>query len=83
MEASQSNSKMTADWQPSAELIDSANMTWLQRRVGAPTYEALHAWTTQNRGKFWEMAIERLGIQFRRPHDSIMEWPAGQDQPPT
>jgi acetyl-CoA synthetase len=56
-------------------------MAWLMRRTGVNSYEALHAWSVQHRDEYWKIAIERLGVSFRRPFDWIMDLSDGVEQP--
>src|SRR5215472_6057863 len=49
---------LAAAWEPSPDFIETTNLAWLMRRVGVSSYEALHAWSAQNREAYWELAIE-------------------------
>ncbi len=44
-------------WTPSTEFIATTNIAWLMRHVGADSYEALHAWSVQNREAYWAVAF--------------------------
>ncbi|HEV2969021.1 MAG TPA: AMP-binding protein, partial [Pirellulales bacterium] len=68
-------------WTPSPEFISTTNIAWLMRRVGVDSYEALHAWSTQNRAAFWDLAIERLGIRFQRPYSQVADFTGGLETP--
>jgi acetyl-CoA synthetase len=68
-------------WTPSPEFIGTTNIAWLMRRVGVDSYEALHAWSTQNRAAFWGLAIERLGIRFQRPYTHVADFSGGLETP--
>jgi hypothetical protein len=59
------------EWEPSPDFIKTTNLAWLMRRVGVSSYEALYAWSAQNRQAYWELAIERLGIRLRRPFSQV------------
>src|SRR4051794_4871288 len=50
-------------WIPTPEFIRTTNIAWLMERAGVDSYEALHAWSVQNREAFWTFTVERLGIQ--------------------
>ena len=45
------------------------------------SYEDLHAWSVQHRDEYWKVAVERLGVSFRRPFDRIMDLSDGLEQP--
>ena len=68
-------------WTPSPDFIGTTNIAWLMRRVGVDSYEALHAWSTQNRAEFWGLAIERLGIRFQRPYTHVADFSGGLENP--
>jgi len=68
-------------WTPSPEFISTTNIAWLMRRVGLDSYEALHAWSTQNRAACWEMAIERLGVRFQHPYSRVGDFSGGVEHP--
>ncbi len=61
-----------AEWEPAPEEVAQANVTALQRELGLGSYEELHRWSVEHRDRFWEAAIRRLGIVFRRPPDAIL-----------
>ena len=68
-------------WTPSPEFISTTNIALLMRRVGVDSYEALHAWSTQNRAAFWDLAIERLGIRFQRRYSQVADFSGGLEAP--
>jgi len=51
------------------------------QRAGVDSYEALHAWSAQNREAFWTLAIERLGLRFRSPFSRTMDLSPGVEEP--
>lgn len=69
------------DWIPSPEFISTTNIAWLMQRAGVTSYEALHAWSALNREAFWTLAIERLGIRFRRPFSRVLDLSGGVEEP--
>jgi acetyl-CoA synthetase len=71
----------TPAWEPSPDFIQTTNLAWLMRQVGVSSYEALHAWSAQNREAYWELAIERLGIRLRRPFSQVGDFSRGAAQP--
>jgi len=54
-------------WLPGQGDLEQANLTDWMRAVGMDDYREFHRWSVDEREKFWRMAIERLGIRFRRP----------------
>ncbi len=71
----------TAEWNPSREDVERANVTALGRELGLGSYDELHAWSVADRAAFWEAAIRRLGIVFARPPDSILDVSGGPERP--
>src|SRR5882757_9761973 len=68
-------------WMPSPDFIRTTNIAWLMQRAGVDSYEALHAWSAQNREAFWTLAIERLGLRFRSPFSRTMDLSPGVEEP--
>src|SRR5258706_5966112 len=68
-------------WVPSPDFIRTRNSAWLMQRAGVDSYEALHAWSAQNREAFWTLAIERLGLRFRSPFSRTMDLSQGVEEP--
>ena len=68
-------------WVPSPDFIRTTNIAWLMQRAGVDSYEALHAWSAQNREAFWTLAIERLGLRFRSPCSRTMDLSQGVEDP--
>ena len=68
-------------WVPSPDFIRTTNIAWLMQRAGVDSYEALHAWSAQNREAFWTLAIERLGLRFRRPFSRMLDLSQGVEEP--
>ena len=60
-------------WQPDSDIIAAANVMAVADELGLADYEALHAWSVENRASFWELVINRLGIRFARPATAILE----------
>ncbi len=60
-------------WTPSPGTIAASNLAWLMRAVGVATYAELHAWSVRERAEYWRLAIERLGIRFRRPWQQLLD----------
>jgi acetyl-CoA synthetase len=71
----------TPDWIPTTEFIATTNVAWLMQRVGAATYDELHAWSIRHRAEFWKLAIERLDIRFAHPWHEVMDLSRGVESP--
>ena len=61
-----------ADWTPDTATIERANLTSFMEEVGVEDYLALHRWSLQHRGEFWDRVIRRLGIEFEVPYSNIL-----------
>jgi acetyl-CoA synthetase len=70
-----------ADWTPTSEFVATTNLAWLMRRVGVGSYAALHEWSVRHREEFWALAIERIGMRFRRRYDRVADLSAGAESP--
>jgi acetyl-CoA synthetase len=55
-------------WTPPADLVANANVTRLMKRAGASDFEGLHAWSVQDIGRFWDVALEDLGLSWYEPY---------------
>jgi acetyl-CoA synthetase len=64
-------------WQPSAELVEQANVTRLARRLGADGYAELHRISIEEPERFWPTVVDDLGIEFSRPWDSVLDGSRG------
>lgn len=68
-------------WTPSASVIENANITTIQRKLGLNDYKDLHRWSVTNRLEFWELMVQTLGIAFQQPYQQIAEFKDGQENP--
>jgi acetyl-CoA synthetase len=68
-------------WVPSLDFIATTNMSWLMRRVGTDSYRELHDWSAINRGSFWQLVVERLGIRFQQPFNQMIDLSRGVEAP--
>jgi len=60
-------------WQPSPELIERANLTRLQRALGASDYHELHRISIEEPDRFWPALVDDLGIEFSRRWDTVVD----------
>jgi acetyl-CoA synthetase len=68
-------------WVPETDRLQHANISAMMDELGIDDYHAFHRWTTDNRADFWGRVIDRLGIDFSRQPDQILELAAGATQP--
>lgn len=68
-------------WTPAPESIAGTNVGWLMRHAGVDTYAALHAWSVQPGEAYWATVMERLGIRFREPYQTVVDFSAGPESP--
>jgi acetyl-CoA synthetase len=64
-------------WEPDAATLAEANATRFGADHGLESWEALHRWSVDDRSGFWGAVIDRLGIVFRRPPDTVLDLSAG------
>jgi acetyl-CoA synthetase len=60
-------------WQPSEEFVERANVTRLQRRLGAADYHELHRISVEEPDRFWPELVDDLGIEFSQPWTSVVD----------
>lgn len=68
-------------WFPSLEQIQATNLAALMRDLSLISYADLHAWSIQHRMAFWQLMIQRLGIQFHQPYTQLVELSQGIESP--
>ena len=61
-----------AVWQPDDATVGNANVTAVMRQRGLDSYADLHRWSIEDRGGFWQMVLNRLGIVFDEPPEEIL-----------
>jgi acetyl-CoA synthetase len=60
-------------WQPLPALIERANVTRLQRALGASDYQELHRISIDEPDRFWPVLIDDLGIEFSQRWDAVVD----------
>jgi acetyl-CoA synthetase len=60
-------------WSPPGDVVERANLTRLQRRLGAADYLALHRISIEEPERFWPAVVEDLGIDFSRPWQTVLD----------
>jgi len=68
-------------WIPDRERLVESNLAVLMRELDIDDYSELHRWSVEHRSDFWQRAIERLGIDFTRRPDRILDLSDGPTQP--
>ncbi len=64
-------------WKPSPEQIERANLTRLQRALGAADYHELHRISVEDPDRFWPAVVDDLGIEFSHPWESVVDTSRG------
>lgn len=59
-------------WFPTDGQIASTHIAELMRTVQVNSYADLHYWSVQHRAEFWQIMLQRLGIQFQQPYTEIL-----------
>ena len=59
-------------WTPTLKAIEQTNLAKLMRDRGLEDYDALFKWSINDRFRFWEEMIKRLGIRFMQPPERIV-----------
>ncbi len=60
-------------WSPAEESRRATNVWRLMEQRGFRTYEEFRRWSHEDRGRFWELMIEHLGVRFALPPSGIMD----------
>ena len=64
-------------WEPSAERVETANVTRLARRLGVERYADLHRISVEEPSRFWPAVIEDLGLEFSEPWETVVDTSRG------
>ena len=60
-------------WSPNPELVEQANVTRLQRRLGCADYHELHRVSVQEPNRFWPEVIDDLGLEFSQRWERVVD----------
>jgi acetyl-CoA synthetase len=66
-------------WRPSAEQLESANVTRLARALGCAGYEELHRVSLEEPDRFWRAVREDLGVPLARDWDRVLDDSRGKE----
>ena len=72
---------MSVAWWPDESTVEQANVTQAQRALGLSSYAKFYHWSVENKAAFWETAINRLGIVFRKPYEQVLDLADGPEHP--
>ncbi|MDF1701366.1 MAG: AMP-binding protein [Planctomycetota bacterium] len=64
-------------WRPTEAQVAAANVTRLMAKAGVDSYEALHAWSVADIGRFWDTCLEDLGLGWYEPYTTTYDDSAG------
>lgn len=68
-------------WRPDDATIDATNLAAFWKKHGLSSYDELLAWATEDVSRFWEAALDDLGIEFEVPYAQIMDASEGIERP--
>ena len=68
-------------WTPTAEQVESANLTRLARRLGVERYHDLHRISVEEPERFWTAVVEDLGLELSRPWGEVLDTSRGVEWP--
>ena len=60
-------------WFPATFPQNESNLANWMRDLNMVSYPEFHRWTSEHRAEFWQQAVDRLGIRFRKQPDLIMD----------
>jgi acetyl-CoA synthetase len=60
-------------WTPTAEQVETANLTRLARKLGVERYHDLHRVSVEDPELFWPAVIEDLGLEFSEPWTELLD----------
>jgi acetoacetyl-CoA synthetase len=69
-------------WTPTSDRVARSNMTdfqfWLERRTGSifSDYSALHRFSCEDIGRFWDLFVEYTGIISHAPYSAVLTDPS-------
>jgi acetyl-CoA synthetase len=66
-------------WEPSAERVETANVTRLARRLGVERYADLQRISVEEPDRFWPAVIEDLGLEWSEPWETVVDTSRGNE----
>lgn len=68
-------------WIPTAEFIATTNIAKFMHGTDLDSYEQLHAWSMNDRERFWGRVIDQLQLRFRTKPQRIVDLSSGVETP--
>ncbi|MCH7976439.1 MAG: AMP-binding protein [Bacteroidetes bacterium] len=68
-------------WRPDSASINQTNLAAFWKKQGLDSYEALCEWAVEDVGRFWDAALDDLGVEFYEPYTQIMDASNGIERP--
>ncbi|MEE2993291.1 MAG: AMP-binding protein [Gemmatimonadota bacterium] len=68
-------------WTPDKTTRMYSNVYASMQSLGIPSFADFHAWSVRNKPAFWEHVLDRLGIVFTKPPETILDITNGVEQP--
>jgi len=68
-------------WLPSDAAIAASNAGRWMRELGLADFQELHAWSIADRPRYWQRAIDELGIVLHKPYDAVLDATRGVQRP--
>ncbi len=60
-------------WEPSAEVVEHANVTRLMRRLGCADFQELLRVSVEDVDRFWPAVVDDLGLEFSEPWTQVLD----------
>ena len=68
-------------WIPTDADIQHTHIAHWQKQLHLDSYQALHRWSIEHPTRFWERAIQQLGIHFQKGYRQLLELSKGIENP--
>jgi acetyl-CoA synthetase len=68
-------------WHPDPAAVQNTNLARFWEKQGLGSYEALQRWALEDVGRFWEAALEDLGVEFYEDYEQIVDPSDGPEMP--
>ena len=66
---------------PTKSEIEKTNIYRMMQELHIDSYADFHAWSVDNREKFWKKSIDLLNIAFKKPFTQIVDLSRGAEDP--
>jgi acetyl-CoA synthetase len=60
-------------WEPYGDYLTKSNIRRFMDKHGIKSYDALVKYSTDDVARFWDQALEDLGVDWYKPYDNIMD----------